>query len=373
MPHPSWGDDWSVSVRVWVERAGRAILGKGRLELLESIERWHSIREAAQRMNMSYRRAWLLVQNINESAGTPLVVAATGGAGGGGARLTPLGKKAVSVFREVQNELQRAASTLLPRLVRAPDAPVLHLAAAVSLEEVVGRLLADYALRQPAVSVRTIFGASDELADHILAGAAIDLFLTADVQHLARLETAGLVKKGARRVLADNTLAAIAPGEGTLRLRKPGDLLRRGIARVALARDTVPLGTYTRAYLERLDLYDELLPRVVFMDNSRAVVNAIKAGQADAGIVYGSDAARAPDCRLLFHISKPPQPIRYVSAVLARCKYAKESTALCAFLGSPQAAESWRQCGFTPCPARKQRRSADTKLRGTSGAKQRAW
>src|SRR5437870_5212288 len=46
---PGWGSDWAVGVRVWVERAGRAVLGEGRLELLEAIERWHSISEAARR------------------------------------------------------------------------------------------------------------------------------------------------------------------------------------------------------------------------------------------------------------------------------------------------------------------------------------
>ena len=65
----SWGSDWTVGFRVWVERAGRAILGKGRLELLEAIDRWHSISAAARQIGMSYRRAWLLVQSVNEAAG----------------------------------------------------------------------------------------------------------------------------------------------------------------------------------------------------------------------------------------------------------------------------------------------------------------
>src|SRR5437868_14012529 len=107
MAHPAWGDDWAVDLRVWVERAGHAILGKGRLELLAAIERRHSIRAAAAQMKMSYRRAWLLVQSINEAAGQPLVVAATGGSHGGGAHLTPLGQQAVAVFRELQDQLHR--------------------------------------------------------------------------------------------------------------------------------------------------------------------------------------------------------------------------------------------------------------------------
>src|SRR5262249_18520642 len=88
--HPAWGEAWRVGRHVWIDGAGRAILGKGGLELLQGINRHHSISAAARHMGMSYRRAWELVQSINEGAGEPLVLAATGGVQGGGARLTPL-------------------------------------------------------------------------------------------------------------------------------------------------------------------------------------------------------------------------------------------------------------------------------------------
>lgn len=352
MAQPNWGDDWSVDVRVWVERSGHAILGKGRLELLEGIERFHSIRAAAQQMSMSYRRAWLLVQSINAAAGAPIVVAATGGSRGGGTRLTALGQQAVRIFREIQQELRHAAATLLPRLVQRPDTPVLHVAAAVSLEEVLGQLLADYALRQPKIGVRTIFGASDELAGHLLAGGSADLFLTADVRQLDRLKAARQLTTRRWIVLAENSLAAIAPQRQTLPVRKPADLVRPKVRRLALAAATVPLGAYTRAYLEAHGLYEKLLSRAVFMENSRAVLTAVKSGQADAGLVYGSDAARATECRLLFHIPHPPQSVRYLAAVLARSSYPSESAAFCEFLRSPPAAERWREYGFTPAQQR---------------------
>src|SRR6516165_3458846 len=67
-----WPRDWTVGVRIWVERDGQAVLGHGRLELLEEIERSRSISAAARRMRMSYRRAWLLVRDINSAAGEPL-------------------------------------------------------------------------------------------------------------------------------------------------------------------------------------------------------------------------------------------------------------------------------------------------------------
>ena len=79
-----WMGDWAVGVRVWVERDGAAVLGGGRLELLEEIDRCHSISAAARRIGMSYRHAWVMVQEVNRAAGELMIEAATGGRNGGG-------------------------------------------------------------------------------------------------------------------------------------------------------------------------------------------------------------------------------------------------------------------------------------------------
>lgn len=341
-----WGSDWSVGVRLWVERAGRAVLGKGRLELLEGIAHHHSISAAARQMGMSYRRAWLLVQDMNEAAGTPLVETATGGSHGGGAHLTPHGLQAVSIFRTLQERLQQLTTTLLPRLVQGPEAETLHVAAAVSLDEVLGQLLADYALYRPAVRVRAIFGASDELADYLLAGAPGDVLLTADARPLERLEAVRLVLPGSRVVLAENSLAAIGSTVNGLPVRRPSDLVRVG--RLVLAHPGSPLGGYTRQYLEQAGLYETLHPRATLVDNSRAVISALRAGQADVGLAYGSDAAHAEGCRLLFRVRRLPVPIRYLGVVLSRSQLTSQAQELLTFLTSRPARLRFRRCGFSP-------------------------
>ena len=90
---------WKFKVRVSIEREGEKILGPGRVELLGHIDRQRSIAGAAKQMNMSYRRAWGLVRDMNENAGAPLVELTTGGSGGGGATLTPLGKEALAHYQ----------------------------------------------------------------------------------------------------------------------------------------------------------------------------------------------------------------------------------------------------------------------------------
>jgi len=101
---------WTLKIRVWVERDGQKILGPGRVELLGHIERHGSISAAAKQMNMSYRRAWSLVRSINDEAGETLVEVTTGGSSGGGATLTPRGKKAVALYRKIVKRLAQAAA-----------------------------------------------------------------------------------------------------------------------------------------------------------------------------------------------------------------------------------------------------------------------
>src|SRR5262249_58714822 len=131
-------------------------------------------------------------------------------------------------------DLPRTAAGLVPHL-NEPAAPALHVAAAVSLEEVLGQLLTDFAAVEPGLRVRTVFGASDELADHLLAGSPGHLFLTADPLQLDRLKAARLLLPGPAVSLAENGLAAVAGAGRGCSVQKPADLARddprrRGIA-----------------------------------------------------------------------------------------------------------------------------------------------
>lgn len=101
---------WGLKVRVWVERDGRKVLGPGRVELLGHIDRLRSISAAAKAMSMSYRRAWELVQDMNEAAGVPLVTTNTGGSGGGGAEVTPHGQEAIRLYQQLIAEFDRTTS-----------------------------------------------------------------------------------------------------------------------------------------------------------------------------------------------------------------------------------------------------------------------
>lgn len=84
------------------------ILGPGKVDLIEAIERSGSISGAARDMGMSYRRAWLLVDALNHMFKSPVVEAATGGARGGGAVITEFGKGVAAAYRRIEERTRLA-------------------------------------------------------------------------------------------------------------------------------------------------------------------------------------------------------------------------------------------------------------------------
>ncbi|MEI9992060.1 MAG: LysR family transcriptional regulator [Rhizomicrobium sp.] len=94
-------------------------LGPGKVRLLELVAETGSIRKAAARMKMSYRRAWLLLKALDDMFGEKLSETATGGKDGGGARLSPLGRTVVARYRRVESAAGGAAARDLKALANA--------------------------------------------------------------------------------------------------------------------------------------------------------------------------------------------------------------------------------------------------------------
>jgi molybdate transport system regulatory protein len=140
----TWTDEWALGFRIWVERSGRTVLGRGRAELLVAIHRTNSISAAAREMGMSYRHAWAMVQEINERAGVPLVAAAVGGKRGGGAHLTDVGQQVVQFFQALQSEIATEAADILRRTVKAvAKSKRTQVIGAISAQDVIVRMMSD--------------------------------------------------------------------------------------------------------------------------------------------------------------------------------------------------------------------------------------
>lgn len=118
MPQPS-PQRPTAEISVRVDLAPGSRLGPGKIDLLEAIEETGSISGAGRLMKMSYRRAWLLVDDLNRMFRSPLVEAAPGGAKGGGAHLTPMGREVVAHYRAIESKAVKAAALHIDALHEA--------------------------------------------------------------------------------------------------------------------------------------------------------------------------------------------------------------------------------------------------------------
>ncbi|BDY12923.1 TOBE domain-containing protein [Hydrogenimonas cancrithermarum] len=96
-----------IKSNLWFENEQKAFFGKGRIELLEQIDRYGSISKAAKAMKMSYKAAWDAVNEMNNLSAEPIVVRETGGKGGGGTRLTAKGHEYIRMYKEISTLQQK--------------------------------------------------------------------------------------------------------------------------------------------------------------------------------------------------------------------------------------------------------------------------
>jgi molybdate transport system substrate-binding protein len=188
-------------------------------------------------------------------------------------------------------------------------------------------------------------GGSNDLARQIKAGAPADIFFSADKPQMDGLEAAGLVKAQDRIDVLSNVLVIVIPVASTVRLSAPAELSSLG--KLALADpQAVPAGVYARTWLESVGLWEKIKDKVVPTLNVRAALAAVESENADAGIVYRTDAAISKRVKIAFEVPKEQGPaIVYPLARLADSK--KPATAdLIRYLTSPAARDVYARYGF---------------------------
>jgi len=192
------------------------------------------------------------------------------------------------------------------------------------------------------------FGASSMLARQIEEGAPADIFFSADEAKMDGLESKGLIEKGTRKDRLSNSLVIVVAKENGAMIHSPQDLANPGIKRVALGDPrAVPIGIYAREYLEKLKLWEAIKPKVVATENVRAALAAVEAGNADASIVYKTDAAISRKVKIAFEVPVEQGPkIRYPMAMLKEAKEPQAAKSFFEYLSSEEAAKIFEKYGF---------------------------
>lgn len=90
-----------IKSKIWIETEGGIVISEGRIQLLKLIESTGSLNKAAKEMNISYQKAWKLVDASNKASEEPLIASQIGGSKGGGSVLTPYGKSLIESFEKI--------------------------------------------------------------------------------------------------------------------------------------------------------------------------------------------------------------------------------------------------------------------------------
>jgi molybdate transport system substrate-binding protein len=223
----------------------------------------------------------------------------------------------------------------------------LRVAAAVSLTEALDRAVRAWEAAS-GDRVTANYAASNVLARQIEEGAPADLFISADVIQMERLVVRRLVLPETVVTLLSNQLVVVSPADRPLSGAAPGSLADPAVTRLALGDpDAVPAGHYARSWLTRIDVWPRVSAKVVPAASVRAAMAAVEAGNADAAVVYRTDARGRGRLRVEYVVPVSEGPsITYPAAVVAASRAPARARALLDWLRGEAAGRIFADAGF---------------------------
>lgn len=235
-------------------------------------------------------------------------------------------------------------SFLLQQTANSAD---LVVSAAASLTDAMQALKTMFEENHPGDRVLCNFGASGSLARQIEGGAPADVFVSASMKQMDRLEAKKLIVPGSRINLLANDIALIVPENSKLGLKGFSDLARA--SRIAMGDPGfVPAGQYASQTLKKLGLIDMLASRMVYGEDVRQVLEYVARGEVDAGIVFVTDAAIVPG-KVKIVAKAPPdthKPVIYPAAVMKNGTHPDIARAFIAFISGPDGRQVFGKYGF---------------------------
>ena len=231
---------------------------------------------------------------------------------------------------------------------------MLRVYAAASLTEAFTEIGRAFEASHPGVTLMFNFGGSQNLRTQIEQGASADVFASANSMELDALVAAKLIDADAPKVFLTNQLTVILPAGFSTRINSLQDLSRPGL-KIILAAEEVPAGKYARQVLYNLnntfgaDYQEKVLANVVSNeDNIRQVVAKVQLGEADAGIVYISDAISAPELQTISIPADANVTAEYQIAPPIDAVNPDLAKEFIAYILSPEGQKILKKWGFTP-------------------------
>lgn len=182
------------------------------------------------------------------------------------------------------------------QLSAAVEPRTILISTAASMTELIQALGEDFGKKQPGITTTFNFGASGDLLAQISQGAPVDIFISANVRHMDQAQANGLVETESRRIFAGNTLVLAQPAVSKLTLTGLADLTKAGVERIGIGKpESVPAGQYAREALVAAGVWTAVEGKLIFGSSVRQVLDYLRRGEVDCGLVYATDAVKARD------------------------------------------------------------------------------
>ena len=107
---------YTIKSRIWIESNGNVLLGEGRVQLLKAIAQTGSLSKAAKALNLSYKKAWHLLDSVNQTSIKPVTIKSIGGKNGGGTVLTDYGLSLIKAFDKINQNCWKFLDKELERI-----------------------------------------------------------------------------------------------------------------------------------------------------------------------------------------------------------------------------------------------------------------
>lgn len=246
-------------------------------------------------------------------------------------------------------------SLILNACIGALNRPrTLTVFAAASLTDAFTEIGKVYERENPKVAVVFNFGGSQNLRTQIEQGATADVFASANIKEMDTLVSGNFVTHDTPKVFLTNQLVVILPKDNPAGITLLQDLSKPNL-KLVLAAEVVPAGKYARQILENLnsqfgaDYKDKVLANVVSNeDNIRQAVTKVQLGEADASIVYVSDAVAAPDLQRIEIPANVNVIAEYPIAALAMSENSELADQFISYVLSSNGQAILKKWGFTP-------------------------
>ena len=225
----------------------------------------------------------------------------------------------------------------------------LTVSAAVSLTDALSDIRNLYESTHAGVRLHFNFGGSGALQKQLEQGAPADLFFSAAVKQMKQLVEKQVVNANDQMSLLTNELVVIVPSDSKAIVHSEAGLLEDGLRTVAIGiPDSVPAGSYAKEALTNAGLWDQLQPKLVQAKDVRQVLQYVSTGNADAGIVYKTDALSTSDVKIAYVIAPSTHTaIEYPLGIVAATKHREEAERFYRYLQTAEALNIFEKYGFS--------------------------